>query len=272
MGCLWHKLQLIIHKFIKMRFYFFCKILTISFLFFQNNLNAQIINIEDKRIKTKDSISWYGDFSLNASVVQLNKSILTFRSTAQIEYKKNKHLLLSLSDYALLKGGKESFENAAFQHLRYNYKLNKTLSWELYTQIQNNKIQHIELRALVGTGIRWRIYKSSNGKSRLYIGTALMQEYNRFKDDEIAYFSRISSYLSTVYEPNKQVKFSSNTYYQPNVRHFTDARLSSQNMLTFKFNKHLSFRIDFTLGYDHTLPQGIKPTFYTWSNGLKWEL
>lgn len=255
-----------------MHFNFFYKILIISFLFFQNMLHAQIINIEDKRIRTKDSVSWYGDFALNASVIQLNKSILTFRGTAQIEYKKNKHLLLSLSDYTLLKGGSESFENAAFQHLRYNYKLYNTLSWELFTQVQNNKIQHIQFRGLTGTGVRWRMYKSGNGKSRIYIGTAFMQEYNRFKNEGVMHFSRISSYLSAIYEPNKQVKMSSNTYYQPNLSDFGEARLNTQNTLDFKFNKHLSFRIDFTLGYDYTLPQGIKPIFYTWSNGLKWVL
>ncbi len=235
-------------------------------------VQAQIINIEDKRIKTKDSIHWYGDIGLSMTAIQVNKSVLTLRGNAQIEYKKNRHLWLSLSDYALLKAGSESFENAAFQHFRYNYKLKDALSLEFYTQVQSNKVQHIRSRVLAGTGIRWRIYKSKNKKSRLYFGIAYMPEYNVFKNQTSLYFHRLSNYLSATYDSGKNFKISSNTYYQPDLQQLSQARLSTQNTLSFKFNRHLSFKIDFTLGYDYTLPNNIEPVFYTWSNGLKWEL
>lgn len=69
------------------------------------NLFSQIINIEEKRIRTRDSVHWYGECSLSAAFMKLNKNILTLRGTAQVEYKRNKHLWLSLSDYAFLNGG-----------------------------------------------------------------------------------------------------------------------------------------------------------------------
>ncbi len=241
---------------------FFIFIKTISF--------AQIINIEEKRIKTRDSVEWYGECSLSASFLQLNKKVVTLRGSAQIEYKKNKHLFLFLNDYSLLKAGDEAFENAAFQHLRYNYKWKPNLTLEFFGQVQNNKIQHINLRALLGAGVRWRVYKSDNGKNRLYFAMAYMQEHNEFKNQEKRTFGRISSYLSGIYEPNTTTKFFTTTYYQPDILALKNARLSSQNTCFLKINKHLSFKIEFNMAYDPTLPPTINYWSYSWINGLRW--
>jgi putative salt-induced outer membrane protein YdiY len=260
--------------FINMDFKISFKKTIVLILFFLVKINissAQIINIEEKRIKTRDSIRWYGDLSLSASFVQLNKNILTLRGAAQVEYKKNKHLVLSISDYSLLKGGSESFENAAFQHLRYNYKIKDELTYELFTQLQTNKIQHINSRFLLGTGLRYRLFRSENHKNRIYLGVAYMEEYNRFKGDIDKNFHRISSYLSAIYEKGN-VKFNSTNYFQPNLGERGNYRLSSQSSLAFKINKHLSFKIDFNVAYDPTLPQTIKPFSYNWTNGVKWIL
>ena len=246
------------------------KYLFLIFIFTKTFTFAQIINIEEKRIKTRDSVRWYGECSLSASFLQLNKNVLTLRGSTQVEYKKNKNLFLLIGDYALLKGGNEAFENAAFQHFRYNYKLKPKLTLEFFEQIQDNKIQHINLRALLGGGVRWRIYKSQNEKNRLYFGAAYMQEYNQFKGNSEASFNRISSYLSGIYEPNTTVKLISTTYYQPDILNLKNARLSSQNTCFFKINKRLSFKIDFNIAYDPTLPQGIKYLTYSWINGLRW--
>lgn len=240
------------------------------FIFTKTISFAQIINIEEKRIKTRDSVEWYGECSLSASFLQLNKKVVTLRGSAQVEYKKNKYLFLFLNDYSLLKAGNEAFENAAFQHLRYNYKLKQNLTLEAFGQAQNNKIQHINLRALLGTGLRWRMYKSGNGKNRLYLAMAYMQEYNEFKNEKNQRFKRISSYLSGIYEPNTTMKFFTMTYYQPDILQIKNARLSSQNTCFLKINKHLSFKVEFNMAYDPTLPPTINYWSYSWVNGLRW--
>jgi hypothetical protein len=97
-----------------------------------------------------------------------------------------------------------------------------------------------------------------------------MQEYNTFRGNEKFVFNRISSYLSGIYEPNANVKLLTTTYYQPNILDLKNARLSSQNTCLFKINKHLSFKMDFNIAYDPTLPPTIHYLSYSWVNGLRW--
>jgi hypothetical protein len=233
---------------------------------------AQIINIEEKRLKnTFDSVHWYGDLEFGASIAQVQKEVIQFRLGAQVEYKNQDHLFLFLSDYNLLRAGGESFENAAFQHLRYNYKVQKNLTWEIYAQIQSNKLQHIDRRSLAGTGIRWRAYKNESGKNRIYLGTSFLYEDNLFKGGEEKDYLRSSNYLSITVQ-TKTLKFNSTTYYQPELYHLRSARLSTQNNLSFKITKKLSFKVNLRAAYDSTLPSGLNYWTYSLENGVRWEL
>ena len=233
---------------------------------------AQIINIEEKRIRAaQDSVHWYGDIEFGASVAQVQKQVLQFRVAAQVEYKNGKHLWLSLSDYNLLRAGGLAFDNAAFQHLRYNYKLTEQKTWEVYGQLQNNKLQLIDLRALLGTGLRLRAYKSKSGKNRIYIGTSLLFEHNKFKSRSTQDYLRLSNYVSLTFQ-TPTFKFSSTTYYQPDISNFISARMAIQNSLSFSLSKRLELKITAKATYDDTVPNGINHLTYSLENGLKLRL
>ncbi len=250
------------------------KILLLSAFFFlgKATLFAQIINIEEKRFKnTLDSVHWYGDLEFGASIAQVQKEVIQFRLGAQVEYKNQEHLVLWLTDYNLLRAGGESFNNAAFQHVRYNYKVQETLTWEIYAQIQSNKLQHINLRSLAGTGIRWRAYKNKSGKNRIYVGTSFLYEDNLFKGGEEKDYLRSSNYLSITVQ-NATFKFNSTTYYQPELYHLRSARLSTQNNISFKITKKISFKVNARAAYDSTLPSGLNFWTYSLENGVRWEL
>jgi Protein of unknown function, DUF481 len=245
----------------------------IFLLSFGTTLSAQIINIEEKRFKnTIDTVHWYGEVDFGASLAQVQKEVIQFRTGAQVEYKNDKHLILALGDYSLLKAGGESFDNAAFQHLRYNYKVQEYVAWEAYGQIQNNKLQHIDLRALAGMGIRLRAYKSKLGESRIYVGTSFLYEKNKFKGSvEEKMYLRWSNYLSITAQ-TKMLKFNSTTYFQPEINAQTAARLSTQNSLSFKLTKKIAFKVNIRAAYDPTVPKGLQFWTYSLENGVKWEL
>jgi hypothetical protein len=233
---------------------------------------AQIINIEEKRLRASvDSVHWYGDVEFGASVAQVQKQVIQFRAGAQVEYKNGRHLFLSLSDYNLLRAGGQAFDNSAFQHIRYNYKFTEKGSWEVYGQVQNNKLQQIDLRALVGTGFRWRAYKSESGKNRIYWGSSLLLERNNFKSGFSKDYVRLSNYVSLTFQTSA-FKFVSTTYYQPDVLRFQSARLSMQNSLSFQLSKKIEFKISAKAAYDDTVPKGINFLTYSLENGLKMKL
>jgi hypothetical protein len=230
---------------------------------------GQIINIEEKRLRaSQDSVHWYGDVEFGASVAQVQKQVIQFRVGAQVEYKNGKHLLLSLSDYNLLRAGGQAFDNAAFQHIRYAYKFRETKTCEFYGQVQNNKLQEIDLRALVGTGFRLRAYKSKSGKNRIYFGTSMLYERNKFKDGATKDYLRSSNYLSMTFQ-TAAFKFVSTTYYQPDVTNFRSARMAMQNSLFFNISKHIEFKFSAKATYDDTVPKGINYFTYGLENGLK---
>jgi hypothetical protein len=241
------------------------------FIFLCFKTKAQIINIEDKRIRgTKDSVHWYGHINFGASLNKIRETVLQLQTDMQLEYRWKKNIVLSLSNYRLVQAGNKAFVNAGFQHLRYNYKIKNHFTWEAFGQIQQNQIQLIRLRSLLGTGLRYRLFRKHEGKTRAYLGLAFMYEHNDFKNNQSVDYERLSNYFSLTFRPKKTFLFQHTTYMQPALWHFDQWRWSSESDVEFSLNTHLSFRVAFDMSYDATLPPDIPRYTYNWSNGLKW--
>lgn len=250
-----------------MRFIIFC-----YFIFgFISTLDAQIINVEERRIRAKfDSLHWYGYISLGYNVTKVKETISNFTTDAQLQYKTKRHLVLSLTNYNFVRAGSKSFVNSGYQHLRYNYKIKERLTWELFGQVQNNQIQTMRLRALLGTGLRIRLFRSKNGLSRVYYGSSYMREYNEFKTPTVQRYDRWNNYLSFALRPNTNVFLQNTTYVQPVLGNSAALRWSSETDVEFKVFTKLAFRTSFNWSFDGTVPEGIPKKTYTFQNGLRW--
>jgi hypothetical protein len=237
-------------------------------------LFAQVVNIEEQRITgTNDSTHWYGHLRGGVSLAKVQQSSLQLHSQVKVQYKADPHLVLLLLNVNLLRAGNQDFARQAFAHLRYNYKLIKTWTWEAFTQIQTSPIQLLDQRNLVGTGARWRLLKSKDGRQRIYLGAALLWEQNRFTEpygQSSRY--RSSNYISTTFRPNKRVVLIQTTYWQPVLGLIHNFRLSSEWLLKVDLSKKLAFTIDFDYSIDKNLPPGAPFETYAWRNGLSWQL
>ncbi|MBI1225901.1 MAG: DUF481 domain-containing protein [Bacteroidetes bacterium] len=233
-------------------------------------LNAQIVNIEEQRITgTNDSVHWYGNLRLGANLIKVQEEVLQLNTTAQIEYKRGKSLLLFLLDGKFLRAGGKQFNNAGFAHLRYNRKITDPLSMEFFAQAQFNKLLYIELRALGGAGLRYRIFKNDTGKSRVYLGSAYLFEHNSFTNDTAdRNWHRLSNYLSFTFRPWQGVTLVSTTYFQPQFTNWSNYRLATEARLDTPLGKKLSFFTDFSLQTDKALPIDAPDVTYAWQNGL----
>ncbi len=235
--------------------------------------SAQIINIEELRIRgTNDSVQWYGHVNFAANLTKVTQTVSQLRADAQLEWKKKRHIILSLTNYNFVKAGNKNFVNSGFQHLRYNYKIKSFLTWECFGQIQENQIQLINLRMIAGTGLRYRLFRKHEGKSRAYVGVAYMAERNDYKNEEAVALHRISSYFSITYKPTKTFSFQNTTYFQPEIWRWNQLRWSSELDLDFKISSKLSFLVGATIGFDATLLAGIPKQSLSLLNGLKWKL
>ena len=243
----------------------------LAFLFLQvTELGGQIVNIEDRRIKgTNDTTNWYGFVSIGATVAKIQDDIFQFNATGQLQYKQPKSLTLLLLDARSLRAGDQDFTRSGFAHLRYNRDLSQRLVWEAYGQIQANKLLLIEQRSLAGTGLRYRFFKSDDGRDRLYVGLAGLYEKNRFLENmgEASWW-RVSSYLSLTLHPWEGVTLIGTTYFQPQVDDWENYRFSSEWRLNTPLGKRLNFSSTFSYSVDQSLPETAPVSTYTWVNGL----
>ena len=240
---------------------------------FGKTLPAQIVNIEERRITgTNDSTYWYGSIRLGANITKVRDQILSFNGTAHVQYKKGKSLTLLLLDGRFLRAGNQDFNEKAFSHLRYNYKITDQIITEAYVQAQFNRLLLIEFRALAGAGLRFRLLKSKDGRQRIYSGLAYLYEQNQFLEGiSDQSWHRMSSYISFTFRPSKGVKLINTTYFQPALSDFSSYRFSTEWRLDSPITSKLNFFTDFALTSDHSLPEDAPRTIYTWLNGLAYK-
>jgi hypothetical protein len=245
---------------------------TLIFLAFYGKMQAQIINIEDKRVRLNDSIAIKGYADVALSAVKNDKKLVTVSANTQLEYLNQKHLFLLIGGYNLVKAGSNNFLNDGYGHFRYNYELSKNVTWEAFTQGQYNERTRSRFRALVGTGARFRFHFTE--KNRFYLGTALMFEHNQFSDiTPRQYDVRLSNYLSFTVAISDKIKLNNTTYFQPVLTDLGNFRVSSQGNVLFQITKKLVFKVsgNLILDKDVRLPPSVPDLIYAWTNGLRWE-
>ena len=237
-------------------------------------LGAQVVNIEEQRITgTRDTIHWYGNLRGGISLVKVQQQSLHLHADSKVQYKNNRHLTLLLLHVALLRAGKQDFARQAFAHLRYNYKLSDTWIWEAFAQTQTSPIQLLQQRNLVGTGLRYRLLKSKDGRQRVYLGAAWLLEHSIFSEpDGPKTWHRSSNYISTTFRPGKKITLINTTYWQPVWGLIQNYRLSSEWVLKVDLSKKLAFTIDFEYSIDKNLPLKAPAETYGWRNGISWQL
>lgn len=245
------------------------KILSFIALCFCFILNAQVINVESKRF-LNDTNGWVGKVDFNFQLTQNTQQIVSLGNNVHIQYQHNRHRFLILNDLNFVKAGNTDFVNAGFQHFRYNYKIVDRVTWEMFTQVQYNKILKLDLRFLSGTGPRFKLVKNKN--VRLYFASLYMYEYEEITDESKASLNhRLSSYITFSISLGKNADLTSTTFYQPNFANFGDYRIANDSAFELIINKRLSFKTGFNLLYDTKQPAGIPELVYSLRNGLSFK-
>ncbi len=239
------------------------------FLLFAGPAIAQIVNIEDKRVMLDDSTHWYGQVRLGFNLVENGNSIINLNGAISLEYEKNKHWFLSLSNFNFIQVDKQDFVNDGFQHFRYNYRISRWFIYEAFTQAQYNEKLRLRLRWLLGTGIRVPLL--DEGNQNIYLGLTYMYEFNEERDPDLEFRDhRMSAYVSFGLQPFKNASLSNTTYYQPVFNDFADLRLSSQTTLAINLTSKLLFSTTFSITHDTRVPDEVENTIYSFRNGIRW--
>lgn len=230
---------------------------------------TQIVNIEDKRFK-KDTVGTFGQIDLGLNLVRNTSSILSFNTGLRVDVIREDRTWLALGNYNLIKTGDESLVNAGFAHLRLGQVLSKHVKWEVFGQSQFDERLKMTFRGLLGTGPRFRLLR---GKQQLFLGTLYMFEYNQINKGE-RYFRdhRLSISLSAQISLTPTFTIANTSYYQPILRTFGEARLSSGTSVSLKITDRLSFSAAFNISYDGKIGDvdGVPNTVHRLTNGIRW--
>lgn len=229
-------------------------------------VGAQVVNIENKRMDNAKQ-GWQGVLNLDFDLEKNTTSILQLENQNQVMYQKKKNKVLLLNDIGLIQAGNQNYLNKGYIHIRYNYRLSHLVTWEAFVQAQYNQIEKQQLRALAGTGPRFRI--ADNDTFHFYLGTLYMYEYEELTGElQINRANRLSSYISIGYSINDHFWIDHITYYQPRLDYFGDFRIASETVFGFKIFKHLAFGVHFSLNYDTKPPPEVPDLIYSLKNSI----
>lgn len=244
--------------------------LTVCIIMLPFFISAQIVNIESQRIES-DTTGWLGSFGSNFLFEKNAIEVLNINLAAHIQYKTKKSLYLFLGNYNLLKGSGQTLSDNIFYHLRYNYKINKWLRWEVFTQLQQNNVTGIDLRLLTGTGPRFKL--SGTKTIAIYTGTAAMYEYEKEQTVPLVYHRNVrsSSYISLTYKPVANAEIIGTVFYQPLYANPGDYRVLNEISAKFKIVKHFSFTAGWHYLYDSKPAASTPDLNYSISNGIEYD-
>lgn len=219
-------------------------------------LQAQVVNVESKRIQT-DTTGWSGSIEMAFDLKKDAKTVYKLESDITVQHKSKKNLYLLLVSNDFLKEKGNDLSNSLFFHLRNTKKLSDKWSVETYTQYQYNKVTKINNRFLAGFGPRLRVMKTD--KLRWYMGSSAMFEYSEEGDDEVTYNKiwRNSNYISFTWRPADFITIVSTTFYQPQIDKFSNYRMHHEEVAEFKVTDNFSIKMTINFNYNSHPVEGV---------------
>ncbi len=247
------------------------KLITILIVMNCSSYAQQVIHIENQTLAGVGD-GFAGNISIQANFIQNINDIFQTFNTMQLSYIRDKNSVISLTNQNLNVLNGNRIVNDGFQHFRYNRKITKLLTFEAFTQAQYNEIIKIKMRTLNGLGPRFNVRNRDTSDTRLLIGVLYMYEYEEETEKNIINRAhRLSNYVSFGFKIGKYATFDIIAYVQPDILYWSDFRTSIEATIDLRISERLSFRMLHNYFYDTRPPSGIRPAFYNFRNGLRYQ-
>ncbi|WP_147294325.1 DUF481 domain-containing protein [Pontibacter diazotrophicus] len=259
----------------------------ITFLFC-SQANAQILNIERSRVQRDTANYFTGKAGLNFSMFNRNAGEdnpnnylqLTFDGSLAFISARHSYLLLNYYNYLLVnydsKAQRNTVASTGYSHFRTNFNFRQPLSYELFAQVQTDRARGLELRALAGGGIRYRLLRTNN--STIYVGAGVMHEHEEWENPGeeaniiISDLLKSTNYVSLKTKLNEYVSTEGIVYYQVGYADVIEKfrnRVSGDITLLVKLTNRLNLRTNFNCVYEDEPIVPITNFVYSISNGVE---
>ncbi len=162
----------------------------------------------------------------------------------------------------------------AFIHLRHIQKMDAVFSWEIFTQLQNDRFARLSLRTLVGGGLR---YKWAETDNRIILGAGAFYERERIDNTSLQVNEkrehrngRGNFYAIISHTLNLQSRLFGTLYVQPRFGDTTDYRLLLQSGVKVNVAKSLALVIGLDAAYDNKPPLSVEKYDINYRSGLEY--
>ncbi len=228
------------------------RIITVTLFFFYGLvLQAQLVNIESKRMHT-DSIRFVLSSDLLFNYTDNNGAyILQIGANSSVQFKSKdlKSIYFLVGNANLIRSKNEDFQNSWFTHARFNRKFSDLVRAEAFLQSQNNQKLTITQRNLIGLGLRFKIIATNSTSA--YLGNSYMYEVETIGSPKQRFYNhRNSSYFSISRSFDRlNLDVTGTLYFQPLCRNLGNHRILSQ----FKAEIPLSKKISLSALYNYAV-------------------
>jgi len=165
------------------------------------------------------------------------------------------------------------FLSTGLLHLRQSYAVRPWLLSESFAQVNYDRARLLELRDLVGAGVRARL--ANNARARVWVATGVMFEHERLDLPAGAVHParvsvlRSSSYGALRVRPAGNLVLASTTYVQPRFDHPEDVRVLEDFALSVAVSRAFTITVSFDLHYDSRPPDDIASLDTTLLSGFR---
>ena len=245
--------------------------------------NGQILKVDKGELDSDSSNYFIGninvDFNMNnrSSSADEDVTFTGFNGKSDLVYLGEKHAYILINNLNYFKSTGGPLISTGYTHLRVNFLRKKKLSYESFAQIQYDDGRNMPLRRLLGGGIRYRIFNTTN--SQLHVGSGIMNEYEEWRQTEPDLLIekeiwKNSSYIGFDTNINEMVSFNGIAFFQGGMDTDSDifrSRFSGDVSLSFVLTNNLSFNTSFSFQYEDRPIIRINNWVYSLTNGIKWE-
>lgn len=232
---------------------------------------SAIVNMEGLHFKNiKKDFNVDLDFKVNGSSGNSNTSAISL--DGQLSWINENYINLAIFGKQFGKSNNIESTNKSFAHFRHIHKMTSALDWELFTQVEQNKFTRLTYRGLLGAGLRYNIFNTTQHEAFLGAGAFQLREEIEYvsglSDNGVSTYARANFYFLSKYKVTPAIDFTNTLYYQPRTNQLSDYRALLQSKFDFKLNDNLKLRLSLDVEHDSRPSQTIKQTDVTYLTGL----
>jgi len=212
-----------------------------------------IVAIEPIDIGTKEK-SNNSEINFDLSNSYGNSQTQKINIGAKTDHSNNTHYAFILGNYSYGKAKNKVNIDKYFIHARYLQTLYKKNVFEFFSQAESNVFQKLQLKLLLGTGLRFKTMKT------LYLGSGLMRVEEKLKNKSVDKYDMANIYISykNIFKFKTPLKMVYNIYYQPRLSDPNDCNIIQNIYFSIPLNSHLNIQFKINYKHDSTPAVGVK--------------